>query len=51
MARQYTLQRPAATGPRIDFAAELNAQCNPRAPMPADLSAWDAMRPAGSEAL
>ena len=32
-------------------AAELNAQCNPRAPMPADLSAWDAMRPAGSEAL
>ena len=26
MARQYTLQRPAATGPRIDFAAELNAQ-------------------------
>ena len=27
MARQYTLQRPAApAGPRIDFAAELNAQ-------------------------
>ena len=26
MARQYTLHRPAATGPRIDFAAELNAQ-------------------------
>lgn len=32
-------------------AAELNAQCNPRAPMPADLAAWDAMRPVGSEAL
>lgn len=31
-------------------AAELNAQCNPRARMPADLAAWDAMRPAGSEA-
>ncbi len=26
MARQYTLQRPAAAGLRIDFAAELNAQ-------------------------
>ncbi len=26
MARQYTLQRPAAAGPRIDFAAELNEQ-------------------------
>ena len=27
MARQYTLQRPAAAaGPRIDFASELNAQ-------------------------
>ncbi len=26
MARQYTLHRPAATGARIDFASELNAQ-------------------------
>lgn len=26
MPRQYTLQRPAAAGPRIDFAAELNEQ-------------------------
>ena len=26
MARQYTLHRPAPTGPRIDFAAELNPQ-------------------------
>ncbi len=26
MARQYTLHRHAAAGPRIDFAAELNAQ-------------------------
>ena len=32
-------------------AAELNARCNPRAPMPSDLAAWDALRPAGSEAL
>ena len=32
-------------------AAELNAQCDPRAPMPADLVAWDAMRPVGNEAL
>src|SRR6186713_3635741 len=26
MARQYTLHRSASAGPRIDFAAELNAQ-------------------------
>ncbi|MEO6740999.1 MAG: ATP-dependent helicase, partial [Chthoniobacteraceae bacterium] len=26
MARQYTLHRPQPSGPRIDFAAELNAQ-------------------------
>ena len=32
-------------------AAELNAQCNPRAPMPSDLAAWDTMRPVGHEAL
>ena len=44
-----TLQ-PAQTRKKYS-AAELNAQCNPRAPMPADLAAWDAMRPAGSETL
>ncbi len=32
-------------------AAELNARCNPRAPMPADLVDWDAMPTVGSEAL
>lgn len=32
-------------------AAELHAQGNSRVPMPADLVAWDAMHPAGSEAL
>ena len=32
-------------------AAELNAQCNPRAPMPADLVDWDATPAVGSEAL
>lgn len=32
-------------------AAELNAQCNRCAPMPADLVAWDAMPAVGSEAL
>ncbi len=32
-------------------SAELNAQCNQRAPMPADLVGWDAMPAVGSEAL
>lgn len=32
-------------------AAELNAQCNLKAPMPDDLMAWEHMRPMGSEAL
>ena len=32
-------------------AAELNAQCKPKAPMPADLVAWEPMRPVGNEAL
>ena len=32
-------------------AADLNAQCDPRAPMPADLVAWEAMRPVGNETL
>jgi antitoxin component of MazEF toxin-antitoxin module len=31
-------------------AAELNALCNPKAPMPDDLLAWDQMQPVGSEA-
>ena len=32
-------------------AAELNALCNLKAPMPDDLVAWEAMKPVGSEAL
>ena len=32
-------------------AAELNAQCKPKAPMPADLVAWEQMRPVGNETL
>ena len=32
-------------------AAELNAQCKPKAPLPADLVAWEQMRPVGNEAL
>ena len=32
-------------------AAELNRQCNLKAPMPADLQSWDAMPAAGEEAL
>lgn len=32
-------------------AAELNAQCNLKAPMPDDLVAWDHMAPMGNEAL
>lgn len=32
-------------------AAELNAQCNPKAAMPTDLVAWEQMQPAGNETL
>lgn len=32
-------------------AAELNAQCDLKAPMPADLAEWDAMHPVGLETL
>lgn len=32
-------------------AAELNAQCNPQAPMPEDLVTWENAPAAGSEAL
>ena len=32
-------------------AAELNAQCNPRAPMPDDIVAWERAPVVGSEAL
>jgi len=32
-------------------AAELNALCNPRAPMPEDIVAWDRAPVVGSEAL
>jgi antitoxin ChpS len=32
-------------------AAELNAQCNPRAPMPEDIVAWEHAPAVGSEAL
>lgn len=30
-------------------ATELNALCNPKAPIPDDLVSWDAMKPVGSE--
>jgi len=32
-------------------AAELNALCNPRAPMPEDMVAWESAPVVGSEAL
>lgn len=32
-------------------AAELNAHCNLKAPMPDDLVAWEQMTPVGNEAL
>ena len=32
-------------------AAELNALCNPKAPMPDDLLAWDSMLATGTETL
>lgn len=31
-------------------AAQLNALCDPKAPMPDDLVAWDQLKPVGSEA-
>jgi hypothetical protein len=30
-------------------AAELNAQCDPKAPMPSDLQAWENMPSVGTE--
>lgn len=38
-------------GKRKYSAAELNAQCNLKAPMPDDLVAWEQMLPIGNEAL
>ena len=32
------------------FLAALLAQCDPKAPPPADLALWDAARPVGHEA-
>ena len=32
-------------------AKELNARCDFNAPMPADLEAWDQMKPMGNESL
>ncbi|MFA7268963.1 MAG: AbrB/MazE/SpoVT family DNA-binding domain-containing protein [Sterolibacterium sp.] len=32
-------------------AAELNAQCNPRAPMPEDIVAWEGVPMVGTEVL
>ena len=32
-------------------AADLNAQCNAKAPMPADLVAWEQLAPVGNETL
>jgi len=32
-------------------AKELNALCDPGAPLPPDLLAWDQMKPVGNEAL
>lgn len=49
--------QPTASGlmikaPRKRYtAAELNAMCNPAAPMPADLEAWDAMPDVGLEVV
>ena len=42
--------RPSRSKMRFT-AAELNAQCNQRAPMPTDIVDWDAMPAVGSEAL
>ena len=39
------------SGKRKYSAAELNAQCNLKAPMPDDLVAWGQMLPIGNEAL
>ena len=42
--------RPKAARKKYS-AAELNALCNPKAPMPDDLLAWDSMAAVGTETL
>ncbi len=44
------LIKPQRGRPRFT-AAELNALCNPKAPMPDDLTAWERMAPVGNEAI
>ncbi len=44
------LMHPKRGRPKFS-AAQLNAQCNPKAPMPADLVAWEQMPAVGGEAL
>lgn len=41
----------AKSQPKKFTAKELNALCNFNAPMPADLEAWDQMKPVGNELL
>lgn len=41
--------KPAKTKPRYRLA-DLVAQCDPSAPEPADMAAWNAMQPVGREA-
>jgi antitoxin ChpS len=50
MTLDTTDQREIVLTPQKKYVlADLIAQCNPRAPEPADLALWDAAKPAGKE--
>jgi antitoxin ChpS len=50
MTLDTTDQREIVLTPQKKYVlADLIAQCNPRAPEPADLTLWDAAKPAGKE--
>jgi antitoxin ChpS len=50
MILKTTDERTITLSPKRRFAlADMLAQCNPKAPPPADMALWDAARPAGQE--
>ena len=51
MTLNTTVDGKIVLSPKRKFSlADLLAQCDPRAPPPADLALWDAARPVGKEA-
>ena len=50
MALDTTTEGDIVLSPKRKYTlADLLAQCDPKAPPPADLALWDAARPAGNE--